>query len=213
MESASNPSTVVEVSSEEQIGRFLDLLRPELRPVLGKMSGIDFQKKFIEGEKTLRIKSRFQAFMQELIVEATNTFVVVAKRVDYTRTPQAVISATGRVEYLTDSVVATMPRLGEGVVENVPVTFFKLDRWASPEEVDREFEQRGLIPDPYVQAAINEQDLAFADKYPNGTQWGRKGEEVSFVAFRRFDVERFVRCRRLGNEWYGGWWFAGRRKS
>lgn len=212
MESASNPSTVVEVS-EEQIGRFLDLLRPELRPVLGQMPGTDFQKKFIEGEKTLRIKSRFRAFMQELIAEASNTFVVVAKRVDYTRTPQAVISATGRVEHLNDTVVATMPRLGEGVVENVEVTFFKFNRWASTEEVDREFAQHVMIPDPYAQAAINEQDPAFADKYPNGTQWSREGKVASFASFHLDGGGRYVHVDRSDGRWHDLWWFAGRRKS
>ena len=204
---ASNPSTI----NEEKVGRFLDLLRPEVRG-LG-ISEADFQKHFIEGEKELRIKSRFRELLQQIVAEATNTIVVVAKRVDYTRTPQQAIHATRRAEYLTDSVVATMPRRVQGVVENLPVVFFKPGRSLTVEELEREYETRGLTPDPYAQSAVNEQDAAFGDEHPNGTQWDREDKVASFLAFDRWHGERSVYCDRGGSYWDGGWWFAGVRKS
>ena len=143
-----------------------------------------------------------------------NTIPILAKRVDYTRTPMQVIKATGRVEYVDEDIAKTMPRLGEGVRENMEVVFFKLGRNVGAEELDREYELRGLVPDPYAQAAVNEQDSAFADKHPNGSQWYREGRNASYLAFDRWsDDERRVDCLRRGNAWLGHWWFAGVRKS
>lgn len=141
-----------------------------------------------------------------------NTIVVVAKKVDYNRTPRKVISATGRVEYLDSDVVSTMLRRTKGVVENLPVVFFKLGRPVTAEELEHEYEQRNLTPDPYAQSAVNEEDLSFADKYPNGTQWGRDGTTSSCLTFDRWDDWRNVNCGRDGGRWVGSWWFAGVRK-
>lgn len=205
---ASNPSTSL---SDEKVGRFLDLLRPEVKG-LG-VSEEDFQKNYIEGEKNLRIKSRFRKLLQEISAEALNTMVVVVKRVDYTQTPQQAISAMGREEYLTNSVVETMPRLGEGIEENVEAVCFKLNRYETPKAVAQEFADRELDPDPYLQAALNEEDPAFADTYPNGTQWDLDGNTASYLTCNEWDGERDAHCARRGHKWGGLWWFVGRRKK
>lgn len=207
-DTALNPSTI----SDEKVGRFLDILRPEVKQVLA-LSDADFQRHFIEGEKGLRIKSRFSKLLREIEAEATNTMVVIAKRVDYDRDPMEVIHACERKEYITESVVRSMPRRGKGVVENVPVTFYRLGRWVDMEESDREEESRILEPDPYALAAIVEEDHAFADTYPSYCQWGRKGKVASYLAFyRALDGGRDADCDRDVSVWRGRWWRSGVRK-
>ena len=207
MSTALNPSTI----SDEKVGRFFDLLRPEVKDTL-TLSDADFQKHFIEGEKELRIKTRFRKLLQEIEAEATNTMVVIAKRVDYDRDPTEVVRACGRTEYITESVVRFMPRRGKGVMENVPVVFYKIGRSVSVEESDKEEESRILVSDPYALAAINEEDSAFADTYPNYCQWGRDGKVASYLAFYRWHGRRRVDCSRDVNEWSGHWWRSGVRK-
>lgn len=154
------------------------------------------------------LKSRFRVWLQETVAEDEKTFTVIVNRVDYTRTPQEVIRATGREKYLNPRVVATMPRRRQGVVENIEVTFFYLGGNVSVKKVERQYEWRNLVPDPYAQAAVNEQEPAFADRYGNCTQWGRRGEFASYLSFGHLIVERNVYCRYV-DVWYGGWWFAG----
>lgn len=152
--------------------------------------------------------------LQEMIAEANNTFTVVAKRVDYTRAPAEVIRATGRsTAYVDWNVVATMPRRCKGIVKNVEVVFFWTGRRLTAEEEEQECAKHNLDPDPYAQAAVNEQDSAFADKYPNGSQWNRDGKVASYLAFDRWGGDRrFVDCHRGDRDWYDYWWFAGVRK-
>lgn len=151
--------------------------------------------------------------LQEMIAEAENTFTVIAKRVDYTRTPAEVIHATGRAEYVDWNVAATMPRRCQGVVENVEVVFFRTGRQLTAEEQEQACAERNLDTDPYAQGAVNEQDAAFADKYPNGSQWDRDGKVASYLAFNRWsDDERGVSCSRSGGDWSGSWLCSGVRK-
>lgn len=145
-------------------------------------------------------------------VEARSNFIIRVVKVDRTRTPQQALKATGRTQYLTDDVVAEMPK-GEG--EETEVIFFKIGRTVSDNDLDKEYELRGLVPaDPYSQAAVNEEDLAFADEHPNGTHWKDAGGNWCFAAFGRWDDdERYVSVNRNDHGWDGFWWFAGVRKS
>ena len=145
-------------------------------------------------------------------VEARSNFIIRVVKVDRTRTPQQALKATGRTQYLTDDVVAEMPK-GEG--EETEVVFFKVGRTVNDLNLDKEYELRGLDPaDPYSQAAVNEEDPAFADEHPNGTHWKDKDGKWCFAAFDRWrGDERDVRVDRGGGGWHDGWWFAGVRKS
>jgi hypothetical protein len=143
-------------------------------------------------------------------VEANSNLIVCKVRVDRSRTPQEVLDATGRVQHTNQSIVDTMPK-GEG--DEVEVMFFKLGRFVKTEELAREYELRGLIPDPYAQAQVNEDDPAFADQHFNSCFWDHDGENVSFVSFfRHGGGQREVRIGRGNHGWGGGWWFAGSRK-
>lgn len=128
--------------------------------------------------------------------------IVRHAHVDRTRASQEVIDATGRAKHVDLAVLATMP-LGEG--DEVDVHFIPTKRLVLASEVAALLAQYGLVPDSRAQAAINEADPAFADKYPNGTQWGNN----CYLAFSRWRGERYVRCRRDGSGWLGSWFLSG----
>ncbi|MBU1083360.1 hypothetical protein KKE14_02905 [Patescibacteria group bacterium] len=145
------------------------------------------------------------------LVEAVSDLIIRQVKVDRSLTPQEALKATGRKQYVNDNVVADMPQ-GEG--DEVEVVFFKLGRWIGDNELEKEYELRGLIPhDPISLAAVNEADPDFADEHPNGTHWKDDASGAwCFAAFNRGLVERFVGVGRSGDEWGGYWWFAGCRK-
>jgi hypothetical protein len=143
-------------------------------------------------------------------VEALSGMIIRRVKPDRSRTPQAMLDATNRKQYTDRKVVDAMLR-GEG--EEVEVVFFKLGRWISDADLEKEYELRGLIPaDSYSQTAVNEADPAFADEHPNGTHWKDAQGNWCFSAFGGWDGGRRVSVRRSGSEWRGGWWFAGLRR-
>lgn len=135
-------------------------------------------------------------------VEEQSEIIIRRVRVDRTRSPMEVINATGRNKYVNDSVVATIPK-GEG--DEVEVYFIPTKRFVSKKEVSTFLAQYGLVPDPRAQAAVNEADPAFADEYPNGTQWGGN----CYLTFRRWCGERVVFCRRFSSVWNVDWFLSG----
>ncbi len=150
-------------------------------------------------------------------VEMLTGMIVRRVKVDRSRTPQAMLDATGRKQYTTRSVVDAMPR-GEG--EETDVVFFKPrpeeydhDGWMSDEALDRAYDAPGLKPaDPYSVGAVNETDPAFADEKPHGTHWKDGRGKWCFAAFDRWGGERFVDVYRRGSGWDIYWSFAGVRK-
>lgn len=131
-------------------------------------------------------------------------------RVDRNQTPQEALDATKRCQYTDKKVVESMPK-GEG--EEVEVFFFWVCRLISNDDLPKEYDRRGLVPDPYAQIAVNEADPAFADDHPNATHWKDSCGKWCYSAFRRwFDDERCVYVFRFVFDWFGGWWFAGVRK-
>lgn len=143
-------------------------------------------------------------------VEAVSHMIVRRVTVDRSRTPQEMLTVTGRKQYVTDNVVASMPK-GEG--DEVEVFFFKLGRYVNDADLDKEYELRGLKPaDPYSQATVNEIDPAFADEHPNGTHWKDSSNKWCFATFRRWVGGRFVYVDQFGDDWDVSWWFAGLRK-
>ena len=142
-------------------------------------------------------------------IEALSNLIVRHVSVNRKRSPKEALNATGRNKYVSDSVVADMPK-GEG--EETDVFFFKLDRYVSDDDLEKEYELRSLKPDPIAQAAVNEADPAFAENYPNGTHWKDKDGKWCFAAFRRDGDERSVYVGRIDSDWDGFWWFSGVRQ-
>ncbi|MCF7831524.1 MAG: hypothetical protein K9M36_01395 [Candidatus Pacebacteria bacterium] len=143
-------------------------------------------------------------------VEAVSGMLIRKVTVNRKRSGKEALKATGRTLYVTDEVVDAMPK-GEG--ETAEVYFFKVGSSLTDEELDQEYEKRGLKPaDPYSQAAVNEADPAFADEHPNGTHWKDQNGKWCFAAFGRFSGGRRVFVYRYVHGWNGRWWFAGVRK-
>jgi len=124
------------------------------------------------------------------------------------RNPEKIIDDTGFNQRDIDyEVLHTMP---DSEHNEVHVHFFKVGRRLTFDDLKKEYELRGLVPNPRAQAAVNERDPSFVDEHPNGSQWGDK----CFLTFYRWiDDELNVRCDRdNGGGWHEDWWFAGVRK-
>jgi len=135
--------------------------------------------------------------------------IVRRASVDRSRTPQKVLDDTGRRQHTDKAVVESMPK---GAGDDVEVVFFRLGRWVSDNDLEKEYELRRLISaDPYSVVDVNQADPAFADKYPNGTHW-KKGGKWCFIVFDRWGAERGVFVLQSEGGWPGTWWFAGIRK-
>lgn len=155
-------------------------------------------------------------YLQEQLVvirkraEVVSNLLIRRVKVDRSRTPQAMLDATHRAQYTEKSVVKTIPK---GERDEVEVFFFKLGRYVSDDELEKEYALRGLEPaDPYSLAAVNEADPAFADESPNGTHWKDKDDRWCFATFSRWYGKRSVGVSRNDHDWSGRWWFAGVRK-
>ena len=180
-----------------QIGQINDRLATKLRE--SSLPSEEVQK-VLKMPGNVAIDEMVAVFRKH--VEAQSEIIVRRVRVNRTRTPVEVINATGRNKYLNDDVVATMPQ-GEG--DEVDVYFIPIKRLVPVKEVPAFLAQYGLVPDPRAQAAVNEADSTFADKYPNGTQWGGN----CCLTFDRWNDERYVSCNRGDFGWSDGWFLSG----
>ncbi|MDZ4205628.1 MAG: hypothetical protein U1C12_00200 [Patescibacteria group bacterium] len=149
------------------------------------------------------------AYLQKR-VDAVSNLIIRHVKVNHTRTPQQVLDATGRKQYVNVSVVKTMPK-GEG--EEADIYFFHLGRYVSDADLEKEYELRGLKPaDPYSLAQVNTDDPAFADTHPNGTHWKSVNGHWCFASFGHWRGECGVSVREFDDDWDDSWWFAGVRK-
>jgi len=144
-------------------------------------------------------------------VKAVSNIIICCAKVNRSQKPQEAIKATGRVQYVSNDVVASMPH---GESEDVEVVFFNLGCFVSDNDLEKEYELRGLKPvDPYSLAKVNEDDPAFADTKPNATHWKDSNGKWCYAAFSQWHGSgRHVYVRRNDNDWDDGWWFAGLRK-
>ena len=143
-------------------------------------------------------------------VEAVSNMIVRQVLVNRISTPEQMLGALGRKQYVTRAVVDLMP-CGQG--SEAEVHFFKPGRFVSDDELEREYALRGLAPaSPYDVAAVNQADPAFADSHPNATHWKDSDDNWCYLACHRWHVERSVHVNRHGDDWNGHWWFAGVRK-
>jgi hypothetical protein len=190
--------------TEGQIGKLNQNLTARLLKHKGELPSDLFQK--VLGDDTLL--DEFYASIRKR-VEAISDMIVRHVAVNRKRSPMETINATGRNKYVSNGVVAIIPK-GEG--EEADVFFFKLNRYISDNDLEKEYELRGLKPDVYAQSAVNEADPVFADEHPNGTHWKDENGNWCFAAFDRDGGERGVSVYRSYGGWRGGWWFAGVRK-
>lgn len=91
------------------------------------------------------------------------------------------------------------------------VEFFKLEKYVSEDELEKEYAARGLeAASPFVIFAT-EQDKLDKMEYV-GAHWKDAKGNWCCATFCRWDVEREVVVDRRDG-WDGRWWFAGVRKS
>jgi hypothetical protein len=139
-----------------------------------------------------------------------NTIIRMVRNIRRNRSAVQTINDTGRNKNVNDGILETMP-VGNGP-EEVELVYFRLGRTVYADELEREYEARGLEPDPQAQSTDNEADQSFADEHPNSNYWNRDGKLSSFLTFDRWNGRRYVDCDRGGSYWDGRWWFAGVRK-
>jgi hypothetical protein len=198
--------TPSEAMTTGQIGKICDLLTAALRKA-GLQNGpvqqiIETQGEALTAELVGALRKRIEA-VSDMIVRHV-------RDVDRARAPRQALEATGRNLYVNDRVVEAMPR-GQGT--EADIYFFKLGRYVSDTDLDKEYALRGLVPaDPYSLAAVNEDDPAFADDYSNATHWKDVNGRWCHAAFGRWDGERGVLVDSSAYDWDVDWWFAGIRK-
>jgi hypothetical protein len=151
---------------------------------------------------TLIIPDKFR----EMIAAGT-MIVHRGVKVNRGRTPKEAIAATGRKQYVNETVVATMPR---GIGEIVDLYYVKRDCFTNDDAWGKYLKTLGLEPDPYAQAADNEANQSFADDHPNSTHWKNSKGEWCFSAFGLWYEERNMGVDRCGDGWSSRWWFGGR---
>ena len=198
------PST--EPVTEGQIGKLNQNLTARLLKHKNELPSNLFQQ--VLGDETL-LDEMYASILKR--VDAISNLIIRKVKVNRNRSPKEMLDATGRKQYTDSGVVAKMPK-GEG--EEIEVFFFNLGRFVNDNDLEKEYDFCGLKPaDPYSQAAVNEADPAFADKYPNGTHWKDANGKWCFATFDHWrDGGRRVSVGRNGDGWDDRWWFAGVRK-
>ncbi len=137
---------------------------------------------------------------------AENEVVIVRVRVDRSRSLEQACQATGRALRLDEHAIVSLSS-GEG--DEVDVHFFRVGHPLTDEDLEKEYELRGLRPaDPYSLAAVHESDPEFADDNPNGTHWKDDQGKWCHTTFDQWENERVVVIDYYC-EWEGRWWFAG----
>ena len=202
MEKTITPSEPI---TEGQIGKLKELLNAKLQKHKAELPSNLMQQVLgipeLADELFAVIRKR---------VEAISDMIIRTVKVNRNRSAKEALKATGRAQYVDDSVVKAMPN-GEG--EDTEVVFFKIGSQISMDNLEKEYALRGLKPaDPFSLSAVNEADPAFADEHPNGTQWKDKDGKWCYAFFDRDGDERYLVVDSLDDDWFDYWWFAGVRK-
>ncbi len=205
MAKSMTPSRESKTTTAGQIDKFLNNCRVWL-----EKHGKEFESVAVQ---TVLGQPEFaDAVVQEFRrrVEVQSNLIIRRVPINRSLTPQEVLDATGRRQYTDSEVVDSMPR---GTGEEAGVFFFHLGRYVSDDELEKEFDLRGLVPAfPDDLAAVNAADPNFAKEKPNGTHWKGEDGKWRFIAFNHWNDERNVNVYCNDNDWNDSWWFAGRRK-
>ncbi len=198
--------------TEKQVERAVEIFRAQLRKHAPELSSDAVQHVFGQSE----LGREWLEVLRTRVEAISNLIVRLVKKVNRSCSPQEMLDATGRKQYTDRKVVDSMPH-GEG--DEAEVVFFKpdlseRDGYISDDDLEKEYELRGLIPaDPYSVARVNTDDLTFADEKPHGTHWKDADGKWCFAAFVLWGDGRSVGVSRDGSGWGDGWWFAGVRKA
>ena len=210
--STKNTSVVpgeITLATGEQVEHIMDMWR---RRIKGRKLTLDEANQIIRngGQYLPTMDKAADVLVDQVRSDMQNTIVRMVRNIRRNRSAVQTINDTGRNKYVNDGILVTMP-VGNGP-EGVELVYFRLGRTVYDDELEREYEARGLEPDPQAQSTDNEADPSFADEHPNSNYWNRDGKVSSYLAFRRWLGMRYVHCHRNGDEWGDYWWFAGVRK-
>lgn len=150
-------------------------------------------------------------------VEAVSKMIMLRIEVNRESTPEEMVKTSHRNKLTMDEAIAAIPREAG---KSVNLFFFQPDDSAygengviSDDSLAKEYELRGLVPDPRAQFAANEADPAFADDHPNGCIYKTAAGTWCFMSFYLTypGKERYVHVSQYGTGWKKGckWWFAG----
>lgn len=118
-----------------------------------------------------------------------------------------ILKDTGRKLYVNEAVAITCPQT-TGDLE-----FFNLDKYISDDELEKEYQTRGLEPASILSLCLYDEkhrDELDRMKYV-GTHWKDDKGKWCFAAFGRWGDGRRVDVDRSGGGWGGDWFFAGLR--
>jgi len=205
MASPLSPSTM----TDGQIDKIADNVRAALRKIRRNFSSVNIQQALESGRLDAEILPAVKDVLERVIAEVTD-IVIRTVTVNYDLTPHQLLNLTNRRQHTDQSVVATMPHTGTGT-EQVQVEFFKLNN--SPirnNDLEKEYQHRGLTPDPYAQAQVNIDDPNFANNYPNSTHWKDASGNWCIVNFNNCG-DRLVGV--YSSVWADYFWFGGVRKK
>ena len=134
-------------------------------------------------------------------VELSDYLILIHARVDRSRNPNEVFGKG----HVVSEVAATMPGAGSGI-EEVKVCFFWIGRIINDYDLEKKYRRYGLNPvDPYVLAAVNEQDSIFPKKYRNATHWKDTNGRWCYAYYQN----QRVLVGNVPGFPYGKCWFAG----
>lgn len=124
------------------------------------------------------------------------------------KTPQQMLDATKRTQYVDKDAVETMPQ----DESEEKLEFFTLGKYISDDELEKEYASRGLIPAFPYDLLKADQDILDEKKYA-ATHWkDANGKWCYLACYRWRGGERNVSVDRREYDWYDDWWFAGVRK-
>lgn len=127
-----------------------------------------------------------------------------------TKNIMKLIKATGRTFYGDETIAKAAPQ------DTGEIKFFTLGRYVSDDELEKEYNDRGLIPASILSLCEydkDHRDLLDEKKYV-GTHWKDSNGKWCFATFRLWrGDERSVSVYRHADGWTDVWWFAGLRKS
>ena len=130
--------------------------------------------------------------------------------VEYQMTPQELLACSGYKQHVDLDLLQSMPRLTT-VRRQMRVYFFQIPKPVKALEIEAEYKQHFLVPDPYAQICVNRVNRYFPEKYSNSTYWGFDGKKANWLTFSGNDslTEKVVRCSSGPEGPTCGTWYAG----
>lgn len=209
MASTMSPSNI-KLMTDNQLDKIVANVRAGLVKVKGLFTAERIQHALERGHLDFKIKTAVIEVVKVAIADMANEKVRSVK-VDRKLTPDQLLNAIGtRIDIqkmnINNDVLKGIPR-GQG--KKADVYFFHVDHFMERDRLEEEYELRGLVPDPYVQVAVNLAEPDFSKKYPNISVWKQDGKWFYLSFFNWGFREEIAIDIQKGRGWTNDWWFCG----